>query len=81
MNKSLIYSAEDLRKLRRQARTFQDTFEDVKFGEDGHIMAFNFLTKFFQEDDILDVSKTHALFNNAEAAERKNRKLFAVDPQ
>ena len=53
-------SALETKLLRDQAKTFQSTFDTTKFSGEDPILVFDFLMKFVEEADILDVSEAHA---------------------
>ena len=55
-----VRSAEDTKRLRDQAKTFQSTFDTTKFSGEDPIMVFDFLMKFVEEADTLNVSEAHA---------------------
>ena len=53
-------SALETKLLRDQAKTFQSTFDTTKFSGEDPILVFDFLMKFVEEADTLNVSETHA---------------------
>ena len=53
-------SAFETKILRDQAKTFQSTFDNTKFSGDDPILVFDFLMKFVEEADTLNVSEDHA---------------------
>lgn len=59
MKPSHVRLAEESEKLQEQVKSFQATFENIKFHGEDQILVVDFLTTFVKEADTLDEPDTH----------------------